>query len=1154
MLTLLCAVVSTAWGESGNVFYTLTPITGTNNAYANDCDITIDDIVWNVTGNSTLTPWRIGGKSLDKVDRTVYSKTAMNSEINKVELTVGNASSITVNSLKLVVASDASFSTVLDEVSATFEVNSTITFQPTSGQNWANNSYYKFVFNVTVQGTNNKFVEFSGAKFYTTGNVEPPLTGELYELINGTPSNIVEGDYIITCNSSSAKYAMSNDVENNAFSGKTEGFGMDDNANIVTEDKTIVWHIAPQGDYWTIQSLDNGQYAAFTGSSDGVTMTSTLDDNALWSYNGNNGFKNKANNADLYFNSNKFSFMSMGTSVFTLYRMPDKYYVAGSWTDWATIEMTINTDGTFTLADQEVAAEAEFKIVKMVSAAEGAASVWYRGEGNNKYWVTIDNHSDISLIAADGENFYIPVEGTLTFIVDPTGDTPKLTVEGLPERAYYLIGDFNEWAITDSYKFNKVGGTNEYTLNKQIKKGEKFKIKDNYGAWFGAVSDGDFWVNAEHVGTDLSLTTVNNGENFYMNLSNKNYWSLDLDLDNNKLTLSNYVSDVAELPFEFDGGRTAIERTPGLTQTGLGTDYGSSPKLKFTDTNNAVVLHFDERPGTLSFDIKGNGFSEGEFVVQTSADGETYNDLKSYTTLSQATTGQHETFNNLGENVRYIKWLYKRESNGNVALGNIKLEKYVAPQSYTVTITQPENAEIFVFYNDLVNTPIEDGDEVMANSEVLVSVSVTDEDYEIESVTVTDGNGQSVTMTDVVGEEGTAWTFIMPSSDVTVACTVTKIPEPSNEEWVLTDFADLTEDDIFVIVGDNGDTYAMSNDQGTSKAPTAVSVTISGDKITSAVEDNIKWNISGNATDGYIFYPNGNEDIWLYNTSNKTDVRIGSNNNKVFKLADNGYLQNTATSRYLGIYNSQDWRCYQNTTGQSNITGQTFGFYKLVKPLPEPFTFTIYSSAADDKYYYATISDLGDGYFKVVGDMEVRTATILDGKLSYPTTYYKGDVFPGNGAYLVVADKSVGAGQHTFPAVVRTVPNPVDNMLYSTGSGSLTAAEMEAKPQDGGNYMFYKLSLNKNHEKIGFYWGAEGGIAFDYGKGHQAFLAVPKAGDSGDGAAAYLFDGDKTGIYSIKATESESNNATYTLSGIRVDNKQLPKGIYIKNGKKVVVR
>ncbi len=842
----------------------------------------------------------------------------------------------------------------------------------------------------------------------------------------------------------------------------------------------------------------------------------------------------------------------------------DKYYVAGSWTNptWedGKIPMTKNSDGKYILSNQLLPKNALFKIIKVPSS--GTNSVWCGGyaDGEN-YWVTVDNHTDIPLNVGGGKNFYLEKPGIWTFIVDPTGDTPKLTVDGTwPKWEYYLVGDFNDWSTTsiDSYKFGQVGETSNFTLNKPIKYGEKFKIYGIRGEeekWFGAVSDGDFWVNAEHVDTELSLTTENGGENFYMNLSNKkSYWTLDFNPADMKLVLSNYVSDIATLPFEFDGGRSNIEGTAGLTTNGLGTDYGSSPKLKFTEASNMVVLHFDERPGILSYDIKGNPGSgtsiEGTFVVQTSVDGITYSDLKSYTTLGS--TVLSEEFDNLGENVRYIKWLYKQKTSGNVALGNIKLEKYVAPQPYTVTITEPDNAEIFVFYNDESYNSIEDGGQVLPGSEVLVSVSAN-EGYQIESVTVTDGEGQAVTTTEVEGEEGTAWTFIMPKSDVTIACTVTVIPEPSDEEWVLTPLADLTEDDIFVIVGNNGDNYALPN--GIGSTPSTVSVIVSNNKIfsPSPVTDNIKWNISGDATNGYIFYPNGDKEHWLYLKDKNTNkgVYVGNENeNKLFTIV-NGYLYNAATERYVGIYDSGDWRCYTSTS--TNIAGQTFAFYKLVKPLPDPFTFTIDSRAADESYYYATIADLGEGYFKVVGDMEVRTATILDGKLSYPTIYYKGDVFPGNGAYLVVADKSVGAGQHTFPAVVRTVPNPVDNMLYSTGSGSLTAAEMEAKPQEGGNYLFYKLSLNKNHEKIGFYWGAEGGAAFDYGKGHQAFLAVPQTNGE-QRAAAYLFDGDTTGIYSVKATESESNNATYTLSGIRVDNKQLPKGIYIKNGKKVVVR
>lgn len=150
---------------------------------------------------------------------------------------------------------------------------------------------------------------------------------------------------------------------------------------------------------------------------------------------------------------------------------------------------------------------------------------------------------------------------------------------------------------------------------------------------------------------------------------------------------------------------------------------------------------------------------------------------------------------------------------------------------------------------------------------------------------------------------------------------------PKTGAWVLTSLADLGQGDVFVIVGNNGSNYAMSNDNGTSSAPTAVEVTIENDEITSDVDDNIKWNIGGNATDGYTFYPNGDSEIWLYCTSANNGVRVGTNDNKIFVI-DSNYLKHSATSRYVGVYNSSDWRCYTNTTG--NIANQTFAFYKYV--------------------------------------------------------------------------------------------------------------------------------------------------------------------------------------------------------------------------------
>ena len=150
--------------------------------------------------------------------------------------------------------------------------------------------------------------------------------------------------------------------------------------------------------------------------------------------------------------------------------------------------------------------------------------------------------------------------------------------------------------------------------------------------------------------------------------------------------------------------------------------------------------------------------------------------------------------------------------------------------------------------------------------------------------------------------------------------------------WILTDLADLTAGDVFVIVGDNGNTYAMSNDNGTGSAPAAVAVTIVDGTISGEPAENIQWTINGNASDGYTFYPNGSNETWLYCINNNNGLRVGDGVSNVFNITD-GYLYNIAQTRYIGIYNSQDWRSY--TSINNNIKDQSFAFYKKVEALPD---------------------------------------------------------------------------------------------------------------------------------------------------------------------------------------------------------------------------
>ena len=150
------------------------------------------------------------------------------------------------------------------------------------------------------------------------------------------------------------------------------------------------------------------------------------------------------------------------------------------------------------------------------------------------------------------------------------------------------------------------------------------------------------------------------------------------------------------------------------------------------------------------------------------------------------------------------------------------------------------------------------------------------------------------------------------------------------DKWLKTAPADLATGDVVVIV-DQTSSRAMSNDQGTSKAPVATAVTLSADKseIAADVAENLQFVVSAN--NGSYKFGVADTENFVYCTNTNNGVRVGTNENNVFTISDNkgvDFLVNTATSRYIGVYNSQDWRCY--TSINANIKECVTAFYKKV--------------------------------------------------------------------------------------------------------------------------------------------------------------------------------------------------------------------------------
>ena len=265
----------------------------------------------------------------------------------------------------------------------------------------------------------------------------------------------------------------------------------------------------------------------------------------------------------------------------------------------------------------------------------------------------------------------------------------------------------------------------------------------------------------------------------------------------------------------------------------------------------------------------------------------------------------------------------------------------------------------------------------------------------------------------------------------------------------------------------SGSYYAMSNDKGTSAAPSAINVTVSGDKLSSEPESKLLWNIfnsSGNLT----IYPNGTTAKWLYCNSDNNGVRVGTNSNKTFTIdASSGYLKHTGTSRYVGVYNNADWRCY--TSVNTNIKGQTLTFFVQSAGKTE----TAYYTCIEHDWQEATCQsaktctvcgfaegDLGDhnyvdGTCSVCGDEKPTEPSTVEATLSFADvnnrTFFSTSqqVWEQNGVTLINDKASATSNVADYVNPVRfyknskltiSAPGKITKIVFTCGSSNYATA------------------------------------------------------------------------------------------------------------------
>lgn len=169
---------------------------------------------------------------------------------------------------------------------------------------------------------------------------------------------------------------------------------------------------------------------------------------------------------------------------------------------------------------------------------------------------------------------------------------------------------------------------------------------------------------------------------------------------------------------------------------------------------------------------------------------------------------------------------------------------------------------------------------------------------------------------------------------------------------------------------------------------------------------------------------------------------------------------------------------------------------------------------------------------------------VNNGALTIDYRYAAGaEKIPAGNAVLVKAGKAM-----QIPLIVSKHTKEKEVVAENMLKGQATTGEFTADP----DYKYYKLAYNNFNTKegLGFYFGAENGGAFTVPAG-MAYLAVPRS----MAVKCFLLDGSATGIEGIEAGQTaEAVKTVYTLDGRKVEAQKLPKGIYIVNGKKVIVK
>ena len=466
----------------------------------------------------------------------------------------------------------------------------------------------------------------------------------------------------------------------------------------------------------------------------------------------------------------------------------------------------------------------------------------------------------------------------------------------------------------------------------------------------------------------------------------------------------------------------------------------------------------------------------------------------------------------------------------------------------------------------------------------------------------TDGTDPTATSSSVVEVDAATTTFTLSeigsytikaialnsaldaSDAATATCTISKIiPVPGSAMMKykkVTSMDDIVDGGVYllacpsknVIMSDrvtekNYTAYATYNFSGNEDLITDIkNLNVSGGPCEITLEK-----VADKANTYYIRYANGGQ--YLYNTSGTSlsfsdEITTVESNLKQYQWTISITSHPVKGGDPVDAINIQSNQDNQRSLDY-NYTSPRYAVYKYDTTNNAPsflYKKTFDLSVNANTAGYATAYTVFPYVMPASANGYIVTETAEGATIKAKQKYPAGAEVPANAPLLI---KNAEAGVTLNPVVlgktVEAYPYAEENLLHGTrleSDGVTTDVDGTGKKTD--DYYYYKLSYKLDDAKnpvadsYGFYRGKADGSAFAMKNTLTAYLALPRSSGLVNNLRISIDneDGPATSIHANRLPADNMPQSVYTLSGVRVNaaGNQLPKGIYIVNGKKVVIK